>query len=70
MAAEKIQQSFGLRAAGPEVDVGDEQSAKAPFRTLFTHSVIPMREQLTEFRDSVMTIHPADGTARSKQTSV
>src|SRR5665647_3492826 len=39
MAAEKVQQSFGLRAAGPEVNVGDKQSAKAPFWQLFTHSV-------------------------------
>ena len=32
MAAEEIQQSVGLRAAGSEMDVGDKQSAKAPFR--------------------------------------
>src|ERR1700687_868809 len=37
MAAEKVQQSFGLRAAGSEVNVGDKQSAKASFRTLVTH---------------------------------
>jgi hypothetical protein len=37
------------------MDVGDKQSAKAPFRQLVTHSVIPMREQLTDSRDSVMT---------------
>ena len=55
MAAQEVQQSVGLRAAGPEMDVGDKQSAKAPFRQLFTHSVIPMREQLTDSRDSVMT---------------
>src|SRR5882724_7658145 len=39
MAAEKVQQSFGLRAAGSEMDVGDKQSAKAPCRTLVTRSV-------------------------------
>ena len=39
MAAEEVQQSVGLRAAGSEVDVGDKQSAKAPFGALFTHSV-------------------------------
>src|SRR4030088_2297728 len=39
MAAEKVQQSFGLRAACSEVDIGYKQSAKASFRTLFTHSV-------------------------------
>jgi hypothetical protein len=55
MAAEKVQQSVGLRTAGSEMDVGDKQSAKAPFRQLVTHSVIPMREQLTDSRDSVMT---------------
>src|ERR1700693_1216349 len=55
MAAQKVQQSFGLRAAGAEVNVGDKQSAKSPLRQLFTHSVIPMREQLTDSRDGVMT---------------
>src|ERR1700722_16314098 len=55
MAAEKIQQSVGLRAAGSEMDIGDKQSAKAPFRQLVTHSVIPMREQLADSRDSAMT---------------
>ena len=39
VAAEEVQQSFGLRAACSEMDVGDKQSAKAPFRTLFTHHV-------------------------------
>jgi hypothetical protein len=39
MAAEKVQQSFGLRTTGSEMDVGDKQSAKAPFRTLVTHNV-------------------------------
>ena len=39
MAAEKVEQSIGLRAACSEVDVGDKQSAKAPFRSLFTHHV-------------------------------
>ena len=57
MAAEKIQQAVGLRAAGSEMDVGDEQSAKVPLRQLFTHSVIPMREQLADLRDSAMTVH-------------
>ena len=37
VAAEKVEQSVGLRAAGSEVDVGDKQSAKAPLRLLFTH---------------------------------
>jgi hypothetical protein len=64
MRAEEIQQSLGLRAAGTEVDIGDKQSAKASFRTLFTHSVRPMHEQLTVSRDSVMTSHAADATAR------
>jgi hypothetical protein len=45
-----------LRTAGSEMDIGDKQSAKAPFRQLVTHNVIPMREQLTDSRDSVMTI--------------
>jgi hypothetical protein len=67
MAAEKVQQSVGLRAAGSEMDVGDKQSAKAPFRQLVTHSVIPMREQLTDSRDSVMTAYAALGTARSNR---
>ena len=39
VAAEEVEQSVGLRAAGSEMDVGDKQSAKAPFGTLFTHSV-------------------------------
>src|SRR6202011_1641606 len=39
MAAEKVQQSFGLGTAGPRADGGDKQSAKASFGTLFTHSV-------------------------------
>ena len=39
MAAEEIQQPVGLRAAGPEMDVGDKQSAKAPFGALFTQGV-------------------------------
>jgi hypothetical protein len=42
MAAQKIQQSFGLRAAGAKVNIGDEQRAIAPFGTLFSHR-IPMR---------------------------
>jgi hypothetical protein len=42
------------------MDVGDKQSAKAPFGTLLTHGEIPMREQITESRDSVMT-HRAPG---------
>jgi len=29
--AKEVQQSFGLRAACAEVDVGDKQSAEAPF---------------------------------------
>jgi hypothetical protein len=29
-----------------------------------------MRKQLPDSRDSVMTVHAADGIARSKQTSV
>ncbi len=70
MGAEKVEQSVGLRTAGSEMDVGDKQSAKVPLWQLFTHSVIPMREQLTDSRDSVMTTQAADGTARSKQTSV
>ena len=57
MGAEKIQQPVGLRAAGSEMDVGDKQSAKAPFRQLVTHNVIPMREQLIDSRDSLMTRH-------------
>src|ERR1700736_577507 len=56
VAAEEGQQPSGLRAAGAEMDVRDKQSAKAPFRTLFTHSVIPMRKQVPESRDSVMTV--------------
>jgi hypothetical protein len=39
VAAEKVQQSVGLRTAGSEMDVGDKQSAKSPFRQLFTHRV-------------------------------
>jgi hypothetical protein len=39
MAAQKVQQSVGLRTAGAEVDIGDKQSAKSPFRQLFTHRV-------------------------------
>jgi hypothetical protein len=70
MAAEKVQQSVSLRAAGSEMDIGDKQSAKAPFRQLVTHSVIPMREQLADSRDSVMTNWAAGGTTRSKLTSV
>ena len=42
MAAQEVQQSVGLRAAGSEMDIGDKQSAKAPLRALFTHSVIPI----------------------------
>src|SRR3984957_17748094 len=60
MAAEEVQQSVGLRAAGSEMDIGDKQSAKAPFRQLVTHSVIPMREQLTDSRDNVMTRPPSN----------
>src|SRR5258707_4343653 len=70
MAAEEVQQSVGLRAAGAEVDVGDKQSAKASFGTLFTHSVTSHAEQLADSHDSVMTVHAADGTAGSKQTRV
>jgi predicted MPP superfamily phosphohydrolase len=36
---EEVQQPVGLRAAGSEMDVGDKQSAKAPFGTFFTHRV-------------------------------
>jgi len=39
MAAEKVEQLVGLRAAGTEMDVGDKQGAKAPIRALFTYSV-------------------------------
>ena len=39
----------GLRTAGPEVDIGDERSAKAPFRTLFAHSVIFMSRVADRF---------------------
>ena len=35
VGAEKIQQPVGLRAAGAQVDIGDEQGPKAPFRTAF-----------------------------------
>ena len=65
VGAEEVQQSVGLRAAGSEMDVGDKQSAKAPFRQLVTHSVIPMREQLIDSRDSVMTRHPLGVTCPS-----
>ncbi len=50
MAAEKVQQSVGLRAAGSEMDVGDKQSAKAPFRTLFTYRVTSHARAATGFR--------------------
>src|ERR1700722_17513416 len=71
MAAEEVQQSVGLRAAGSEMDIGDKQSAKAPFRQLVTHSVIPMREQLADSRDNAMTNRAASrepaGEARINQ---
>ena len=39
MATKKVQQLVGLRASRSEVDIGDKQSAKAPFWTLVTHSL-------------------------------
>jgi hypothetical protein len=44
-----------LRTAGSEMDIGDKQSAKAPFRQLVTHSVTSHAEQLADSRDNVMT---------------
>jgi hypothetical protein len=69
VGAEKIQQSFRLRAAGSEMDVGDKQSAKAPLWALFTHIVTSHTEQLSDFRDSVMTIDEACGTTCSKRAA-
>src|SRR5262249_31182148 len=39
VAAKEIQQSVGLRAAGSEMNIGDEESAKAPFRIFITRRV-------------------------------
>ena len=39
MTPKKVQQLFGLRAAGSEMDVGYKQSAKAPLRAFLTHRV-------------------------------
>jgi hypothetical protein len=44
------------------MDVGDKQSAKAPLWALFTHIVTSHAEQLSDFRDSAMTIDEACGT--------
>ena len=37
--AQEVEQKVGLRTAGSEMNVGDEQRAKAPLRALVTHIV-------------------------------
>ncbi|MGY3290466.1 hypothetical protein ACVWWP_003533 [Bradyrhizobium sp. LM3.6] len=39
MEAQEVEQKVGLRTAGSEMNVGDEQRAKAPLRALVTHIV-------------------------------
>ena len=71
VAAQEVQQSVGLRAAGSEVDVGDKQSAKAPFRTLVTYRVTSHARAAIDSDDSVMTVYTiTDGTVDSKQTGI
>jgi hypothetical protein len=55
VAAEEIQQSVGLRAAGPEMDVGDKQSAEAPIGRLITQGVTSHARALTDSHDRPMT---------------
>ena len=64
MASEKVQQSIGLRAAGSEVDVGDKQSAKAPFGALFTQGVTSHEYHLAGSCDRAMTIPATDGSTQ------
>jgi hypothetical protein len=54
MNTEEIQEAVGLRAAGSEMDIGDKQSAKAPFRTV-AHVLSFHVERLSESRDRAMT---------------
>jgi hypothetical protein len=56
MAAEEIQQSIGLRAAGSEMHVGDEQSAEAPIGGLITQGVTSHARALTDSHDRSMTV--------------
>ncbi|MBA7680558.1 hypothetical protein ES703_88878 [subsurface metagenome] len=57
--AEEIQQSVGLRTAGSEMDIGDEQSAEAPIGRLITQGVTTHARALTDSHDRPMTVRAA-----------
>src|SRR5262249_29296657 len=59
VAAQEIQQSVGLRAAGSEMDIAAEETAEGLFGALITQGVTSHARALTDSYDRPMTVRAA-----------